>query len=281
MPQYANKLAIGTVQFGLDYGIANRYGRVNVYEISVILDMAWENGVDTLDTAKAYGASEELIGTYLKQRPEWTWNIITKLSDGENDIVAQIQDSIDKLTILPSVVLAHSAELFMADEFQKRLANKAGVSIYTEDEINQVMQSTLKPDVIQLPMNMLDTRLYRRGILEHLNEKGIEIHVRSAFLQGLFYLPESELINRFSDVVPFLEQLKSIAAGAGLTLSELSLMWLVKIEEVSKVVIGVDGAAQLKTHLETLKKKVDSAVFDEALVLQYENEQILNPSLWD
>ena len=116
--------------------------------------------------------------------------------------------------------------------------------------------------------------------LARLYKNGIEIHVRSAFLQGLFYLPESDLNIRFSDAVPYLEKLKSIAAEAELTLAEFSLLWLVSLEEVNKVVIGVDNTDQLKTHLETLKKNVDPAVFEEALFIRYENENILNPSLW-
>ena len=84
----------------------------------------------------------------------------------------------------------------------------------------------------------------------------------------------------FSDAIPYLEKLKSVAMNAGLSLAELSLLWLVSLKEISKVVIGVDNADQLKTHLNTLEKKVDPSVFEEALSVHYENETILNPSLW-
>jgi aryl-alcohol dehydrogenase-like predicted oxidoreductase len=283
-----HKLTIGTAQFGMPYGIANQDGQVRGDEIINILDLAWENGIDTLDTAKAYGHSEETIGNYLKKRPENSWNIITKLSDSEKNISDQIQNSTKKLTILPAIVLAHSAELFMDANFQKELVEakdrqiitKAGVSLYCEDEINRVMQSAIKPDVIQLPLNILDTRLYRWEIVTELHDKDIEIHVRSAFLQGLFYLSDSDLDNRFYDVVPYLEKLKSIAKENKLTLAELSLLWLVSLEEVSKVIIGVDNSDQLKMHLATVNKNVNLAVFKEALSIHYENENILNPSLW-
>ena len=288
MTESASKLAIGTAQFGMPYGIANQNGQVHRDDIAAILDLAWENGIDTLDTAKAYGDSEESIGNYLKQRPNNSWNIITKISECDNNIAEQIKDSTKNLTISPTIMMAHSAELFMENEFQKELSDardrqiiaKVGVSLYSEDEINRVLESAFKPDVIQLPVNILDTRLYRMGMLALLYENGIEVHVRSAFLQGLFYLPGSDLNIRFSDAVPYLEKLKSIAAEAELTLAEFSLLWLVSLEEVNKVVIGVDNADQLKTHLETLKKDVDPAVFEEALFIRYENENILNPSLW-
>ena len=287
MSSSANKLAIGTVQFGLDYGIANQNGKVNTNQIQSILNFAHENNINTIDTAKAYGDSEKSIGNYLKLKKK-TWYIITKISNSDKNLIEQILDSKEKLTVLPTIILAHSANLFLDPMFQsklqetkdKKLVHSIGVSLYSEEEINQVLDSKIKPDVIQLPMNILDTRLYRCGVLSKLFDREIEIHVRSAFLQGLFYLSKAELEDGFEDVIPYLEKLKSISIDIGLTLSELSLLWLVSLKEVSKIIIGVDNVNQLKTHLDTLKKNVDSSVFEEALSIYYENENILNPSLW-
>ena len=281
-----NKLAIGTVQFGLDYGIANQNGQVSEMGVQSILDFAYENEINTLDTAKDYGKSEASIGNYLKQT-ENSWDIITKVSSAKN-VIGQIQDSAEKLTVKPTTVLAHSADLFLDSRFQSEdqkakdngLIHSLGVSLYNEKEINHVLESELKPEVIQLPMNILDTRIYHQGLLGNLFEKGIEIHVRSAFLQGLFYLSKIDLEHRFEDVIPCLEKLKSISGAAGLALPELSLLWLVNLKEITKVIIGVDNVDQLKTHLKTLKKNVHSSVFEEALSIHYENENILNPSLW-
>ncbi len=280
------KLVIGTAQFGMHYGIANQKGKVHSSEVSSILDFAYTNNINILDTAKTYGNSEKVIGDYLKTRTKFSWTVITKFND--IDVASQLQDSTEKLNTQPTVVLAHSANLFLYPLFKlelqeakdKELIRSIGVSLYNEKEINQVLESELKPEVIQLPMNILDTRIYRYGLLGKLFEKEIEIHVRSAFLQGLFYLSEIDLAARFKDVIPYLEKLKSISAKAGLTLSEFSLLWLVSLKEVSKVIIGVDNVNQLKGHLETLKKNIDLSVFEEALSVQYENENILNPSLW-
>ena len=272
----------------MSYGIANKNGQVNRYEIADILDLAWKNGIYTIDTAKTYGTSEEMIGGYLKDHTGSSWEIMTKISDKKIRLSKQLQDSIEKLTVLPTSVLAHSAGLFLDQAFQtelqkigeKQIISNIGVSLYTEDEIDQVLESVFKPDIVQLPLNILDTRLYRHGILSHLVEKGIEIHSRSAFLQGLFFIPETELNNHFSDALPYLKKLKSIAARADLSLAELSLLWLISLDEVIKVVIGVENIDQLKMHLKTLEKSVDPAVFEEVLLVHYENESVLNPSLW-
>jgi len=284
----SEKLVIGSAQFGMRYGIASASGKVRGNEVAAILDLANANGIAAMDTAKTYGNSEEVIGNYLKKRPESSWDIITKISSAEKDIAAQIDDSAEKLTRRPSTLLAHSAKLYLDGWFQKGIADakdrqiirKTGVSLYNEDEINRVTRAVPGTDVVQLPMNILDTRLHRRGLLARLRDLGVEIHIRSAFLQGLFYLPDTALQRRFSDAVAPLNKLKSIAAKAGLTLAELSLLWLTSLPEISKVIIGVDSKAQLGAHLETLGKQADSAVFQTALSVRYENENILNPSRW-
>ena len=281
-------MIIGTAQFGMSYGIANKNGQMTGEMVFEVLDMAEKNGIDTLDTAKFYGNSERVIGKYLELHPHSSWNIITKIGNNDKNVSDQLEDSFEKLNIYPSVVLSHSSALFLDTQFQKELAeakekqilDKVGVSLYSEDEINRVMSSKNKPDIIQLPLNILDKRLYHHDTLCQLTEEGIEIHARSAFLQGLFFLPDSELKGRFLDAVPYLKKLKFIAAKAGLNLAELSLLWLISLQEVSKVVIGLDKVDHLKIHLDTLNKSVEQEIFLEAMSVQYENEDILNPSLW-
>ena len=123
MTELANKLAIGTVQFGMNYGISNQNGQVSEDEITVILDLARKNGIKTLDTAKTYGTSEEALGSYLKNHTESSWEIITKISDGNNSLLYQLMDSIKKLSVRPTVLLAHSTELFLDESFQSEMQN--------------------------------------------------------------------------------------------------------------------------------------------------------------
>ena len=282
------KIVLGTAQFGMNYGIANRSGRVVQKEVSSILNFAWENGIRCLDTAKAYGASELVIGTHLEAHPNQSWEIITKVRDTGDSVANQINSSTKKLGIQPAVLLAHDTDSFLTSDFQEELAkardhgmiSKLGVSLYRQDEIERVMTAKVPPEIIQLPMNILDTRLYRNGVLTELNNQNIEIHVRSVFLQGLFYLTALELRDNFSEVIPYLDRLRSISESANVSVAELSLLWLASLEQVSKIVVGIDNLSQLHGHLATLQKSVGTAYFDEALSIQFTNEEILNPSLW-
>tara|TARA_B100000700_G_C14800382_1_gene740270 strand:+ start:80 stop:901 length:822 start_codon:yes stop_codon:yes gene_type:complete len=272
----------------MPYGISNIFGKIPQNEINSILDFASQNGINTIDTAKAYGDSEEVIGNYISKRPKNNWTIITKLASHEKTIMDQIKDSSAKLTIKPNIILAHSANLFLNHDFQKELSDimklkyisKIGVSVYTENEVLKVLKSSIKPNIIQLPMNILDTRLYKNKVLKQIHEMDIEIHIRSVFLQGLFYLRNFEIKRQFPDVLPFIIKLKSIASEANLALPEFSLLWCFALKEVNKIIVGVNNSRELNSHLETLQKKVDFKLFEKALSINYENEEVLNPSLW-
>ena len=283
----SNKIAIGTAQFGMEYGISNKNGQIKQNEVRNILNFARSNNIDTIDTAKVYESSEETIGNYIKDYPDEYLKIITKVNKKGGSLEAQIYDSIDKLKTSPVTVLAHFAADYLDPVFCKELhqlknikeIQQIGVSVYTIDEIKKVL-SVKQPDIIQCPLNILDTKLYRKGILDEIKGHKIDIHIRSVFLQGLFYLCDEDIKRSFPDALPTIERLMSISQNAGITLAELSLLWVTSLNNVDKVIIGVDSVDQLKNHIKTLNKKVDHAIFEEALSIKYENESILNPSLW-
>jgi aryl-alcohol dehydrogenase-like predicted oxidoreductase len=272
----------------MPYGIANYKGKVSKVEVETILNFAYKAGINTIDTATGYGNSENIIGHHLKKHVTQKWFIITKVSGSKDKLYDQLSQSIDKLGATPSGVLAHSIEDYLGTIFcdkldkikKKFLIDKIGVSIYEEEHIDRVLAAKT-PDIIQCPLNILDTRLYRNGILDKMKANGLEIHVRSVFLQGMFYLPDKILQQSFRDVLPTIRKLRTIAQNADLTLAELSLMWVCSLEQVDKVIIGVDNVEQLMDHIKTLNKNINTAIFEEALSIKYENENILNPSLWE
>jgi len=278
---------LGSAQFGSDYGIANKYGKVKYTEIKKILSFAYKKGINTIDTASGYGISEQIIGKYLNDNPEQRWSIITKLSGPLELFKKQIRTSIIRLGRKPDVVLAHS----ISDLFKPSLTDiiswlkdemgikKIGVSVYGNDEIEKVL-TYAKMDVIQCPLNALDTRLYRNGVLDDIKSNELELHVRSVFLQGLFFLSDKKLKQNFFDALPHIKKLRTISKDLGLTLAELSLLWVHSLDQVDKVIIGVDNVQQLNTHYKTLNNKNKIEFTKQVTSIIYDNENILNPSLW-
>ena len=282
-----NKLVIGTAQFGLKYGISNTRGKVNFKEIKRILDYAQLNKIQFIDTAKSYGDSEKIIGSYIKDSNS-KWNIITKFDSLKVSIIDQLNDSKNKLNTTPYAVLAHSCELFISEFFQNEAPEllienpglKIGVSLYNEIELKKVLDCDFKPSIIQIPLNILDNKLYLSGALSELKKNKIEIHARSLFLQGLLYLNPNDLDMRFSDVKSVLLKLKSIAKSDNLSLAEISLLWVNNIDDIDHIVIGLENRIQLQEQIKSLKKNYRLETINSILSQNYDNNKILNPSLW-
>ena len=274
------KFVIGSAQFGLRYGISNTTGQVNFKEIERILNYAILNKIQFIDTAKAYGNSEENLGNYIKGS-NFKWKIITKFNRSDISIMDQFNDSINKLNINPYAVLAHSSDLFISEFFQKQapkllLENpelKIGVSLYDFKEIIKVLDCSFKPSIVQIPLNILDIEIYSSGLLAELKKNNIEIHARSIFLQGLLFLNPKDLDRRFDDVKPILFELSSIAKNDNLSLAELSLLWVNNLYEVDYIVIGLENKKQLQKLTLSLKKRCRLETMNDALSHGYKNKK--------
>ncbi len=253
------RLALGTAQFGLDYGVANSVGPVTFCNASNIICEARLNSVDTLDTAIAYGASEAMLG----QVGVESWNVITKLPALPADcprvsawVTGQIEQSICRLGVrqLQGVLLHRPDDLFgengsslaKALEGLKAggLTRQIGVSIYGPEQLEK-LTATMAFDLIQAPLNILDRRLVASGWARKLKDKGTEVHVRSAFLQGLLLMPSDQRPAKFSFSSEIWLEWSRWLERTGLTPLQACLAYVLGIAEVDKVVVGVDSLEQL------------------------------------
>lgn len=287
------KLALGTVQFGLDYGVSNAAGRTPEAEVRGIVDLAARNGIEVYDTAPAYGCSESLLGRVLPAR---TGRIVTKTakagaSAGEAGL-RQVRDTFAaSLARLGRdevyAVLVHDADdLLQADG--ERLydvlqsfrdsgrVGKIGISVYDADQIDAVC-ARFRVDVIQLPLNVLDQRLITNGSLARLKERGIEIHARSAFLQGLLLMGREVRPERFSPYSPVLDRFTDLACELGLTPLQAALGFVAALPEVDYVVCGVNTRRHLEELVAAARTKVDTRAFAS---LQCDDPALLDPSRW-
>ena len=206
------KLALGTVQFGLHYGIANEAGQVSLGEAQSVLSLAKANEIDVLDTAIAYGASEEVLGKVGIDG----FRVVTKfpsLPDDQNNVahwvIEQVRESLARLgqKKLYGLLLHRSEDLLgskggqllqaLADLKNDGFVQKIGFSIYSPDEIDEVYKK-IKIDLVQAPLNVVDRRLQSSGWLDRLKDDGVEVHTRSAFLQGLLLMERSKIPQKFS-----------------------------------------------------------------------------------
>lgn len=281
------KIILGTAQFGMKYGVANKFGKIKSPEIIKILDFLKRKSLSSLDTASSYNLSEKEIGKFYKKRM-LKFKIITKYSySNKYSITRQYENSVKNLGYLPNTILAHSYKDYISKNFHKEIKNlkkkypikKVGVSLYNENELRKVLRFK-KPDVVQVPVNILDKRFLKNKIVKILKKKSIKVLARSIFLQGLFFKKKTFIFRKFKNVKSTFKILENICKKESLTLSELSLIWTFKRRELDNIILGVDSLNQLKSNLNTLKKKISKGSLKEINLINLNNNIIIKPYLW-
>jgi aryl-alcohol dehydrogenase-like predicted oxidoreductase len=284
------RLALGSVQFGLLYGVANQVGQVSRDEVTEILDHAWAAGVDTLDTAIGYGDSEAILGEIGVDR----WKVITKLPEIPEtcaDVTSWVQDSVaDSLGRLgvsrlrglllhcPKQLLGpYGDELYRALVFVRDQGKieKIGVSVYGPDELDVIWPS-YQFDLVQVPFNILDRRLVSSGWLNRLHQAGIEVHVRSVFLQGLLLMDAANRPVKFNLWQSLWDDWHSWLAEHALTPLQACLNFATSQPEINRVVVGVDSLEQFRAILAC----AESAVITPPESLMSDDLDLINPSHW-
>lgn len=278
-----NKLALGTVQFGLDYGITNSKGQVQIEEVKSILEYAKENNINTLDTAASYGNSEEVLGNASID----DFEVITKtipLRNGADEVIRRFHQSLTYLNKLSvNGLLIHNINEIEHKSFDtlfnqlnelknKGLIKKIGFSAYTPEQVDFLLKN-FDFDLIQVPFNVFDNRLIQGGQLKALNNKGIEVHARSVFLQGLL-LDFKNLPGYFSTWKKEFNDYQEIVKDSGLSLIEYALNFAINTQEIDKVLVGVNSKKQLTEIIQVVNEQSNLDAYS------INDLDLLNPGLW-
>jgi aryl-alcohol dehydrogenase-like predicted oxidoreductase len=285
-----SRLALGTVQFGLPYGIANQAGQVTRATAKAMLQLAAANGIDTLDTAIAYGESESCLGETGTQGIK----LVTKLPAvpaGHGDINSwvhkQVAASFSRLGVnsvyglllhRPDQLLnAGGQELFNALRELKEtgLVQKIGVSVYAPGELD-VLAPRYRFDLVQAPFSLIDRRISTSGWLQRLKQDGVEIHTRSAFLQGLLLMPRSSIPAKFAPWAELWDKWQGWLAHYSVTAVQACLAYPLTFPEIERVVIGADSTIQLEQIIIASHGSIPVDLPD----LRCDDENLINPANW-
>lgn len=289
-----SKLCLGTVQFGLKYGVNNALGRQpDRQECYGIIGRALQTGITCFDTASAYGDAETLLGNY--SWGKYSPKIISKLSpecpDDRHIVIEKIKESLQRLGMnqLYGYMLHRGADMQkvavmdgLVSAKELGLVEKIGVSIYEPDEALQAANDD-RIDIIQIPYNVLDRRLDKFDFFDIAKGNHKEVFARSAFLQGLLLMkPEKAEVN-----VPksgeWIAKFQEVAKCYGYTPAEAAMLYSLCHEGIDHVVFGVDTVGQLEDNLAIQKKKDGFGNCYKALKVMFMDNiprEILVPSLW-
>ncbi|KKB79406.1 hypothetical protein VW29_17755 [Devosia limi DSM 17137] len=284
------RLALGTVQFGLTYGITNTSGKVGPDAVQAILARAAEVGLSTLDTAALYGDSEQSLGSAGVEN----FAVVTKLPELGRDVAdpglwvrTQMLASLSRLR-LPRVdgLLLHRPDVLMTESGPaiwsamqhlraEGLVRAIGYSVYEPRELSSLYQA-FRPDIVQLPYNALDSRFEVSGWIARLADGGTMVHARSAFLQGLLLAPRDGLPEKFSRWRSVFDAWHQWCSARGLTPLQAALGHSLAHASIDRVLVGVAGMDQFSEILASVSRHPIAAPLD----LSSSDIDLINPSRW-
>ena len=280
------------MQWGLPYGVSNTSGQTLDAEISSILNSAHAYGVRTIDTACLYGESETKLGN----QKLGAFQIVSKtpqcasLTDGEavySFLSSSIRQSLHKLQIskLYGYMVHHADDLLGPQGPQiamalrrlkdQGLVEKVGVSVYNNEQLDAITAFFI-PDLIQVPINVMDQRFIKNGNLKKMKDLGVEIHARSAYLQGLLLMPLSQVPAYFAPLMPLLSLWHERLQAQSLRPAQVAIAFVSNIAEIDQIIIGVENTQQFEEAI-WLSKDIPS--FD-VTDLSCEDTSMIDPRFW-
>ena len=262
-------MTIGTVQLGMNYGIANNAGKPDEEKSFAMLRAAFENGINSLDTARSYGNSEEVIGRFLK-----TWEgqlpfITTKVPNSGNTpsdklegyVIDSVEQSLQRLGVskVDAVMLHSTADVYthganiakaMEALLKKGYTDQIGVSVYDGKDIAEMLKYP-QYTVTQAPMSIFDQRLIASGTVNELKQRNYTVFVRSVFLQGLFFLNPDTITDPIlvEHAAPKIRLLRQIAEAEGMSIAQLAIAFMRDTAGITSLVLGADTPQQVKENI--------------------------------
>jgi len=287
------RLALGTVQFGLTYGVANTQGKVSLEQARVMLEMVRVAGIDTLDTAIAYGEAESVLG----QIGVSDFRLISKLPAlpecvGRVDdwVVAQVENSLKRLRVpFLGGLMLHAPDdllgrhgLALARGLERvrvaGLVKSLGLSVYSPEQLSKLVDR-FQLDIVQIPVNIFDRRFIETGWLDCLVKNGVEVHARSVFLQGLLLMARNRVPSMFAPFRPLIDDWHawlSEEENSGRSSLQVCLAHVASYTGITRIVIGADSSKQLQEIISAAAVEPKLA----PISLINHTSTLINPSLW-
>jgi aryl-alcohol dehydrogenase-like predicted oxidoreductase len=271
-----NKMGLGTVQFGLNYGISNKKGKTDNNEIKSIINTCQSKGMTIIDTSPDYGNAEELIGKFDLGKFKVVSKFISKPNYSIHDLLKKSLKNLNLNNLYG--YLSHKPQELLSDSNlwmdllkikDQGLVNKIGFSVYHPNEIELLIEKKMVPDIVQLPFNFLDRRFENH--FQKLIDLDVEIHARSIFLQGLFFLNTKNMNSFFDPVKNIIDELQKSS-----NLSGDLLNFVLSNKYISHGIVGVENNNQLKHNIKSCKY---SSEINVNINTPY-TDDILNPTKW-
>jgi len=285
-------VALGSVQFGLNYGLTNSSGKVSFSEVKKIINFALTKNIQIIDTAMSYGDSEHILGRVGVSK----FDLITKISNTQNsdfhsyqNFKSQVNNSINHLKVSRLYgLLFHNALDILTSKGERiynhcinlkeeGLIENIGISIYDPDELEKIDLDKYKINIVQGPLNLFDDRISSSGWLKKLNSRNIKFHARSVFLQGLLLQKKINRDMYFNQWEKHFSKYDDFVKNSGYSELTLAINYIFSHKEVDQIIIGVQNLEQLIQVVNIFENPIN---INFPNFLSINDKKLINPSLW-
>lgn len=295
------KLCLGTVQFGMNYGIRGQK-QPSLENAVKMLDYATQNGIEAIDTAHSYGTAEDVVGAFLKRKTinrenlfissKFHPNMLDDVNPNEYQTVISknLEIQLKRLnTDYLDAYLFHSSRYAFNDAMleamfkvkQQGKVKHCGVSVYYPDEAKRCIESPFV-DFMQLPFSIFDQRMAKDGIFDLAKKTGKpQIHSRSAFIQGLILMEVEEVPPFLEKAKPIVKKIDDLCKKYQVSRISLAINFVKQFDAVSHLVFGIDNIEQLKENINIFHNPFPKEILQD-IAKEFENIEtnIIMPSLW-
>lgn len=294
-----SRIILGTAQLGLTYGVANRTGQPDQATANLLIASAWEKGLRTFDTAYSYGVSETVLGKAFRTLGLAEPNVVSKLPvimgpGGKNMLKEIVASSLERLGLssLYCLMLHEEKQLPLLDGalgdaveegLKDGLFHSFGISVYEPSSALAALRHPLI-SIVQIPANIFDRRFEAEGVFSLAAALGKELHIRSAFLQGVICMLPHELPASVARLAPFIWRLQELCTENRLSVASVALAWLLDRYIDAKILFGAETPWQVRENLDFLNRATDAipdlrCIIDD--ILPPQTPSLLNPSFWE
>ena len=295
MPPYGGKLVLGTAQLGMNYGIANTVGKQDMESAYKILKTAYESGARFLDTAQHYGNSEQIIGTYMQKNLGQSFMVISKLhhpdlnpSDSSAVIEAVKKSYLTIGKILTGMLIWDPVWLkswnngigsAIHECIERQYIKTYGASVYSPDELKQAI-SIDSMSIFQIPLNVLDQRFLKSGLIPIALAQGKTFFIRSVYLQGLLVMPIEKAVQKIPESKPYLERWHSFCRKLNMEPGAVALQYVSSAIPVGYIIVGCERPEQVIANFDWLSGTLPESAIQEINSWPIPPSEVINPVQW-
>ena len=284
-----SKLGLAAAQFGLDGMGASPRARSPQIETRDILNIAARAQLSVLDVSGVYGGAETILGDLMPRPVPFRVTLSAVRADRGPDFVEnEARASLRRLGVerADAIIVSSPSELFgphgaalwerLARMKDQGLFAKIGVAAHASDDPVGVARR-FKPDILQAPASLLDQRLLADGSLSRIAGMGIEVQLRSIFLNGLLFLPPDRVPAQLKGASGRLSRVRRMIAEGRSDPLQAALGFALSRPEASAVLVGATTAAELSAVVAAASSPPPDLDWDDMAI---DDPVALDPRRW-